>query len=430
MPTLTERFRHGWNAFINNKDPTASPTIYYGGYSYRPDRLRLTRGHERSIVTAIYNRIAEDVAQTDIQHVMTDENGFFLYEMKSGLNNVLTVEANLDQSHRNFIRDIVMNMFDDGVVAAVPVDTKFSPVKGNHYDILTMRTGKITQWYPEHVKVELFNPATMRKQELVLPKRMVAIMENPFYSIMNEPNSVLKRLIRKLNLLDGIDEQSSNGKLDLIIQLPYLIRSEARKKQAELRRADIENQLRGSKYGIAYTDGTEKVVQLNRPVENNLMDQIKFLTETLMSQLGITNEILNGTASAETMANYYARIVEPIVSVICNEFRRKFLTKRARNAGQSIMFFHDPFRLSSPLQMADMADKYVTGEILSPNEIRRRIGYIPSDDPASDELRNRHLNQNFVSLPEEEEPYDLREIGREAVERHFLEENQNGQEEA
>ena len=423
MPTLVERLQHGWNAFINNKDPT-SPTIYYGGYSYRPDRLRLMRGHERSIVNSIYNRIAEDVAQTEIQHVMTDENGFFTEPVKSGLNNVLTVEANIDQTGRNFIQDIVMSMFDEGAVAAVPVDTNFSPKTDNAYDILSMRTGKIKQWYPQHVRVEIYNEKFGRKQELVLPKSMVAIMENPFYSIMNEPNSILQRLIRKLNLLDVIDEQSSSGKLDLIIQLPYTIRSQARKKQAEDRRKDIEEQLMGSKYGIAYTDGTERITQLNRPVENNLMKQIEYLTETLMSQLGITNEILNGTANEATMANYYARIVEPLLSVITNEFKRKFLTKSARSKGQSVMFFRDPFKLVPASQMADVGDKFVTSEILAPNEVRRALGYMPSKDPASDELRNRHLNQP----PEEQIVSNPTELDRTAAQRVLQEENQNEQE--
>ena len=424
MPTLVERLQHGWNAFINNKDPTGS-TIYYGGYSYRPDRVRLTRGHERSIVNSIYNRIAEDVAQTDIKHVKTDETGFYVEDVKSGLNNVLTVEANIDQTGRNFIQDMVMSMMDEGVVAAVPVDTNFSPKTGNTYDILSMRVGKIKQWYPQHVRVEIYNDKLGRKQEVTLPKAMVAIMENPFYSIMNEPNSILQRLIRKLNLLDSIDEQASAGKLDLIIQLPYTIRSEARRKQAENRRKDIEGQLMGSKYGIAYTDGTEKITQLNRPVENNLLKTIEYLTETLMSQLGITNEILNGTATDETMANYQARIIEPYLSVITNEFRRKFLTKTARSKGQSVMFFKDPFRLVSATKMGDIADKFVTSEILSPNEVRRAIGYRPSPDSASDELRNRHLNQPPIDMSD---AADTISRGQEAVARYLQEENQNEQE--
>ena len=387
--------------------------------------MRLTRGHERSIVNSIYNRIAEDVAQTDIKHVKTDETGFYVEDVKSGLNNVLTVEANIDQTGRNFIQDMVMSMMDEGVVAAVPVDTNFSPKTGNTYDILSMRVGKIKQWYPQHVRVEIYNDKLGRKQEVTLPKAMVAIMENPFYSIMNEPNSILQRLIRKLNLLDSIDEQASAGKLDLIIQLPYTIRSEARRKQAENRRKDIEGQLMGSKYGIAYTDGTEKITQLNRPVENNLLKTIEYLTETLMSQLGITNEILNGTATDETMANYQARIIEPYLSVITNEFRRKFLTKTARSKGQSVMFFKDPFRLVSATKMGDIADKFVTSEILSPNEVRRAIGYRPSPDSASDELRNRHLNQPPIDMSD---AADTISRGQEAVARYLQEENQNEQE--
>lgn len=419
MPTFAERLQHGWNAFINNKDPTpVVPTISYGGYSYRPDRPRLTRGNERSIVNAIYNRIATDVSEIGIQHVRTDENGLFMEVVHSGLNNVLTLEANLDQTGRAFIMDIVMSMFDEGVVAAVPIDTSIDPINNNAFDILSMRTGKIKQWYPEAIRVELYNEKMGKKQEVVVPKRMCAIMENPFYSIMNEPNSTLQRLIRKLNLLDAIDEQSGAGKLDLIIQLPYTIRSEARRLQADARRKDIENQLNNSKYGIAYADGTEKIVQLNRPVDNNLMNQIKYLTETLMGQLGITNEILNMTASEQVMANYYARIVEPILATIVNEMKRKFLTKTARTQGQSIMFFREPFKLVPATNLANIADRLTSNEILSPNEIRRLIGYKPSTDPRSDELRNRNISQPMQGemfpegaypeepLPEGEEPQD------------------------
>lgn len=393
MPTFAERLQHGWNAFINNKDPTPQ-TIYYGGYSYRPDRVRLTRGHERSIINSIYNRIAVDVAAISIQHVKVDENDMFVETVHSGLNNCLTIEANIDQSSRSFVRDIVMSMFDEGVVAVVPVDTTIDPTNSNAYDIQTMRVGRVVQWYPTAVRVELYNENTGQKQEVTVPKRMAAIMENPFYSIMNEPNSTLQRLIRKLNLLDAIDEQSGAGKLDLIIQLPYTIRSEARRQQAENRRKDIEKQLTGTKYGIAYTDGTEKVVQLNRPVDNNLMKQIEYLTETLMGQLGITNEILNGTANEATMMNYYARIVEPILAVIVGEMRRTFLSKTARSKGQSIMFFREPFKLVPATNLADIADKFTRNEILAPNEIRRIIGYKPSDDPKADELRNRNINQS------------------------------------
>lgn len=395
MPTFVERLQHGWNAFINNKDPTIAPKEIYVGssYSYRPDRVRLTRGHERSIVNAIYNRIAEDVAAVTLQHVRVDENGRFSDVMKSGLNNILTTEANIDQTGRAFIRDLVMSMFDEGVVACVPVDTNYDPLDTDSYDILSMRTGRIVQWRPKAVTVELYNDRIGRKQTVTLPKKMVAIVENPFYSVMNEPNSTLQRLIRKLNLLDAIDEQSSSGKLDLIVQLPYVIKTEGRRAQAEQRRADIEKQLTGSKYGIAYTDGTEKVIQLNRPVENNLMKQIEYLTETLMSQLGITNEILNGTANESTMMNYQNRDIEPILSAISGEFNRKFLTKTARTKGQTIMFFRDPFKLVPVANLADIADKFTRNAILTSNEVRGIIGFKPSEDPKADELSNKNLKQ-------------------------------------
>lgn len=407
MPTFAERLQHGWNAFINNKDPTeVSPQIYVGSTYYRPDRLRLSRGRERSIVNSIYNRMAEDVASVNIQHVRTDENGRFADVMKSGLNDVLTIEANLDQTGRAFIRDVVMSMFDEGVVACVPVDTTVDPDRNNSYDILTMRTGRITQWRPDYVTVELYNERTGKKQEVTLPKKMVAIVENPFYSIMNEPNSTLQRLIRKLNLLDAIDEQSSSGKLDLIIQLPYVIKTEGRRQQAEQRRSDIEKQLTGSKYGIAYTDGTERIVQLNRPIENNLMKQIEYLTETLMSQLGITNEILNGTANESTMMNYYNRVIEPILSAIAGEFNRKFLTKTARTRGQTIMFFRDPFKLVPVASIADIADKFTRNAILTSNEVRGIIGFKPSEDPKADELSNKNLKEPEEGEMPMDEPMD------------------------
>ena len=407
MPTFAERLQHGWNAFINNKDPTeVSPQIYVGSTYYRPDRLRLSRGRERSIVNSIYNRMAEDVASVNIQHVRTDENGRFADVMKSGLNDVLTTEANLDQTGRAFIRDVVMSMFDEGVVACVPVDTSVDPDRNNSYDILTMRTGRITQWRPDYVTVELYNERTGKKQEVTLPKKMVAIVENPFYSIMNEPNSTLQRLIRKLNLLDAIDEQSSSGKLDLIIQLPYVIKTEGRRQQAEQRRSDIEKQLTGSKYGIAYTDGTERIVQLNRPIENNLMKQIEYLTETLMSQLGITNEILNGTANESTMMNYYNRVIEPILSAIAGEFNRKFLTKTARTRGQTIMFFRDPFKLVPVASIADIADKFTRNAILTSNEVRGIIGFKPSEDPKADELSNKNLKEPEEGEMPMDEPMD------------------------
>lgn len=424
MPTLMERLQRGWNAFINNKDPTYQPGEYFGSvYSYRPDRSRLKRGNERSIINAIFNRIASDAAAIDIRHVKTDENGRFSDMMKSGLNNVLSVEANLDQTGRAFVQDAVMSMFDEGVVACVPVDTSIDPKLSNSYDISTMRTGRITKWMPRHVTVELYNDLTGRKQEVTLPKKIVAIVENPFYSVMNEPNSTLQRLIRKLNLLDAVDEQSSAGKLDLIIQLPYVIKTDARQKQAEERRKAIEMQLAGSKYGIAYIDGTERIVQLNRAVDNNLMNQIQYLTETLMGQLGITNEILNGTANEQTMLNYYNRIVEPILAAFAGEFNRKFITKTARTQGQTIMYFRDPFKLVPVSSIAGIADTFTRNEILSSNEVRGLIGFKPSKDPKADELRNRNLNQasenagaNPMSAPVS------------VADSLFKEQNQNGEE--
>ena len=394
MPTFAERLQHGWNAFINNKDPTIQTELFGPSYYYRPDRHRLNTRNERSMVNNIYNRIASDVATVDIRHVRTDDNGRFSDVIQSGLNNVLTTEANIDQTGRAFVQDIVMSMFDEGVVACVPVDTTIDPINNNSFDISTMRTGRIIQWKPRHVSVELYNDRTGRKEEVLLPKKMVGIVENPFFSIMNEPNSTLQRLIRKLNTLDAIDEQSGAGKLDLIIQLPYVVKTEARRQQAELRRKEIEMQLAGSKYGIAYTDGTERITQLNRSVDNNLMKQIEYLTETLMGQLGITNEILNGTANESTMNNYYNRVIEPILAAITGEFNRKFLTKTARTQGQTIMFFRDPFKLVPVTNIAEIADKLTRNEILSSNEVRGLIGFKPSKDPKADELRNKNLNQS------------------------------------
>ena len=395
MPSFSERLQHAWNAF-NNKDPTVPVTtnIYYGGSSYNQSKRRLSFGNERSIVNSIFNRIAADVASVDFKHVRLDINNRYVTTIEDGLNTCLSVEANADQTGRVFMQDAVMSMFDEGVVALVPIDTTVNPRVTGSYDITSMRTGKITEWMPKHVKVLVYNEQTGKRQEVVLPKKVVSIVENPFYSIMNEPNSTLQRLIRKLNLLDAIDEQSSSGKLDLIIQLPYVIKTEARQKQAEQRRKDIEMQLAGSKYGIAYTDGTEKITQLNRPVENNLMEQVKFLTETLMSQLGITNEILNGTADEKTMLNYNNRIVSVICTAFAEEMRRKFLTKTARTQGQSILFFQDPFKLVPVSNIADIADKFTRNEILTSNEIRGLIGFKPSDDPEADELRNKNLNKS------------------------------------
>lgn len=386
------RLKHAWNAFFS-RDPTASYQDVGIGYSYRPDRPRLTRGNERSIVTSVYNRIALDVASITIQHVRLDENNRFLSVIDSGLNNCLTLEANIDQTGRAFIQDVVMSMFDEGCVAIVPVDTDKDPEKTGSYDINTMRTGKILEWHPRHVKVRVYNDQTGRKEDIMLPKDVVAIIENPLYAVMNEPNSTLQRLIRKLNLLDVVDEQSSSGKLDLIIQLPYIVKSETRRQQAEQRRRDIESQLSGSKYGIAYTDGTERITQLNRPVENNLMKQIEYLTNLLYSQLGITQSILDGTADDKTMLNYQNRSLEPIISAIVDEMKRKFLTKTARSQLQSILFFRDPFKLVPVSDLAEIADKFTRNEIMTSNEIRQIVGMKPSSDPKADELRNKNLSE-------------------------------------
>ena len=386
------RIQHAWNAFLS-RDPTDGYWSYGAGSAYRPDRPRFSRGNEKSIVTAVYNRIALDVSAIDIKHVRVDENGRYEETIDSTLNNCLTLEANIDQTGRSFIQDIVMSMLDEGCVAIVPIDTDVDPKLTESYRILTMRTGKIVEWYPEHVRVSVYNDRTGKRQEITVPKSTVSIVENPLYSVMNEPNSTLQRLIRKLNLLDYIDEQSGSGKLDLIIQLPYIIKTPARKDQAEARRADIERQLSGSKYGIAYTDGTERITQLNRPVENNLLKQIEYLTSMLYSQLGITQSILDGSADEKSMLNYHNRTIEPILSAITDEMKRKFLSKTARTQGQSIEFFRDPFRLVPVNDIAEIADKFTRNEIMSSNEIRQIIGMKPSKDPAADELRNKNLNQ-------------------------------------
>lgn len=391
--SLGSRLKHAWNAFMNR-----APTInYYGGNSYRPSQRRFGRGVDRSIVTSIFNRIAMDAAAVKIRHVRLDENERFVDEIPSGLNECLSLEASIDQSGRSFIQDAVMSMLDEGCVALVPIDTDDEPTITAAYDILTIRTGRIMDWFPQHVQVNVYNDRTGEREDLIMPKREVAILENPFYAVMNEPNSTLQRLVRKLNLLDAVDEQSSSGKLDLIIQLPYVIKSEARRKQAEQRRKDIEDQLAGSKYGIAYTDGTERVVQLNRPVENNLMSQIEYLTSMLFSQLGITQSILDGSADDKTMLNYYSRTIEPILSVITDELKRKFLTRTARSQGQSIEFFRDPFKLVPVNDIAEIADKFTRNEIMTSNEIRQTVGMKPSNDPKADELRNSNL-----SAPKEE----------------------------
>lgn len=405
--SLLSRAKRAWNVFLN-RDPT--PNRSYSGISsyYRPDRIRLSRGNDRTIVTSVYNRIAMDVAAIDIFHVRLDENNRYVETVDSGLNNCLSLEANIDQTGRAFIQDVVMSMFDEGSVAIVPVDTIGNPNLTESYKIETLRVGKITQWFPRSIKVELYNDRSGKKEEITVLKKNVAIVENPLYSVINEPNSTMQRLLRKLNLLDVIDEQNSSGKLDLIIQLPYIIKTEARRAQAEQRRKDIEDQLAGSKYGIAYTDGTEHITQLNRPVENRLMSQIEYLTSMLYSQLGITQGVLDGSADEKTMLNYYNRTIEPILSAITGEMKRKFLTKTARSQRQSVMFFRDPFKLVPVSEIAEIADKMTRNEIMSSNEIRQIIGMKPSDDPAADELRNKNLNvsneeEKNLELQEEEE---------------------------
>ena len=390
---LTDRLAHAWSALT--RAPTEMPRYDIGmAYSYRPDRRRLTRGNERTIVTSIYNRIAMDVAAVDIKHVRLDDNDRFLNEIYSGLDNILQLDANLDQTGRAFIQDVVMSMFDEGVVALMPTETSIAPNETGSFDILSMRTAKIITWFPKHVRLRFYNEDTGRQQEIIMHKRNVAIIENPFYAVMNEPNSTLQRLIRKLNLLDYVDEQSSAGKLDLIIQLPYVVKTDTRQKQ----RKDIEMQLTGSKYGIAYTDATEKITQLNRPVENNLLKQIEGLTSTLYGQLGITEEVLKGTADEKTMLNYYNSTIEPILSAITLELKRKFLTKTARTQGQSIEFYQDPFRLVPVNNIADIADKFTRNEVMTSNEIRQVIGIKPSDDPKADMLINSNLNQSPEQL--------------------------------
>lgn len=391
--TLRSRFKNAWNIFMN-RDPSREFKDYGVSSYYRPDRPRFTRGNEKSIVTSVYNRIALDVSSVAVRHVRLDENGRYLEDIDSGLNSCLSLEANLDQTGRAFMQDVVMSMFDEGCVAMVPVDTDIDPEDNSSFKILSMRTGKILEWKPQHVRVRVYNERTGIQQEIVVPKSTVAIIENPLYAVINEPNSTMQRLIRKLNLLDVVDEQSSSGKLDLIIQLPYVIKTEARRQQAENRRKDIENQLAGSKYGIAYTDGTERITQLNRSVENNLLKQIEYLTEMVYSQLGITTSVLDGTADEKTMLNYTNRTIEPIISAIVDEMKRKFLTKTARSQLQSIMFFRDPFKLVPVNDLAEMADKFTRNEILSSNEIRQIIGMKPSKDPRADELRNSNINQS------------------------------------
>lgn len=409
------RLKHAWNVFtgniqINYRDLGMS-------YSYRADRPRMSRGNERSIVTSVYNRIALDVAALNVQHVRLDKNGRFISVIDDGLNNCLTLEANVDQTARSFIQDVVISMFDEGSVAIVPVDTTTDPNVSGSYDIQSLRVGQILDWYPQYIRARVYNEQTGRKEDIVVPKSAVAIVENPLYAVINEPNSTMQRLIRKLNLLDVIDEQSGSGKLDLIIQLPYVIKTEARRQQAENRRKDIENQLSGSKYGIAYTDGTEHITQLNRSVNNNLMSQIEYLTSMLYSQLGITQSILDGTADEKTMLNYNNRTIEPIISAIVDEMKRKFLTKTARSQRQSISFFRDPFKLVPVNDIAEIADKFTRNEIMTSNEIRQIIGMKPSNDPKADELRNKNLNslseENQSLILDEEDAYSEEQMTQE-----------------
>lgn len=395
------RLKHAWNAFTGNIQMNYRDLGM--SYPYRADRPRMSRGNERSIVTSVYNRIALDVAALNVQHVRLDKNGRFLSVIDDGLNNCLTLEANVDQTARSFIQDVVISMFDEGSVAIVPVDTTTDPNVSGSYDIQSLRVGQILDWYPQYIRTRVYNEQTGRKEDIVVPKSAVAIIENPLYAVINEPNSTMQRLIRKLNLLDVIDEQSGSGKLDLIIQLPYVIKTEARRQQAENRRKDIESQLSGSKYGIAYTDGTEHITQLNRSVNNNLMSQIEYLTSMLYSQLGITQSILDGTADEKTMLNYNNRTIEPIISAIVDEMKRKFLTKTARSQRQSISFFRDPFKLVPVNEIAEIADKFTRNEIMTSNEIRQVVGMKPSDDPRADELRNKNLSEPSGSDQQSEE---------------------------
>lgn len=413
MPSFGKRLQHAWNAFRNNRDPTEvgiRPITLGYASGNRPDRPRMTRGNERSIITAIYNRIAVDTAAVNIRHVRLDDNERYIETIQSGLNNCLTLDANMDQTGRAFIQDAVMSMFDEGCVAIVPTDTDYNPQITGGYDILSLRTGKITQWFPENVKVLIFNEQKGYKEEIIVPKKMTAIVENPFYAVMNEPSSTLQRLIRKLNLKDQIDEMSGGDKLDMIIQLPYTIKTESRQIEADKRRKKIAEQLRDSNgLGIAYTDATEKIVQLNRPIENNLLEQIRDLTNQLYGQLGLTEEIINGTADEKTMLNYYNRTIEPILAALCDEMQRKFLTKTARTQKQAILYFQDHFKLVPVNNIADIADKFTRNEILTANEIRSILGIRPSDDPKADELRNSNMPIQDQEMAAEE-PVDPEEV--------------------
>lgn len=399
--SFIERTKHAWNAFMN-RDPTENDRRYFGEPSsyIRPDRVRLRPGTEQTIISSIYNRIAIDVSQTNIVHARMDPDGRYLETINSGINRCLTFEANIDQSGKAFIMDAVMSICDEGCVAIVPVDTVGDPLLSDSYDIRTMRVGKITQWYPSRVKLSLYNDKTGQKEEITLPKKMCAIVENPLYAVMNEPNSTMRRLQYKLAMLDAVDEQSSSGKLDMIIQLPYSLKGELRKQQAELRRKEMEEQLAGSKYGIGYIDGTEHITQLNRPVENNLMNQIEYLTNMLYSQLGMTKGVFDGTASADEMNNYYARTVEPFVSAIADAMNRRFLTRTAITQGQKIYYYRDPFKFVTADKLSEMGERFTRNEIMTTNEVRQIIGMKTSDDPRADELRNKNLY-----APEEDPAY-------------------------
>lgn len=418
---LSDRLKRGWNAFVNNKDPTIQYQEVGTGYYRRPDRSTIVRRNERSIITTLFNRISMDASSVNIMHCRLDDNGRFLEQIDSGLNTCLNLAANIDQTGRAFIQDAVMSMLDEGSVALVPVDTDRNPNVTNSYDILSMRTGKIIEWYPAHVKINIYNDRTGRREDIVLPKDSVAIVENPLYSVINEPNSTVQRLMRKLALLDVTDEHTASGKLDLIIQLPYVIKTPARRQQAEERRQDIENQLAGSKYGIAYTDGTERITQLNRSLDNNLLKQIEYLTNLAYSQIGVTQAIMDGSADDKTMLNYYSRIIEPIVAALVDGMKRTFLTQTARSQRQTIMYFRDPFKLVPVNDIAEIADKLTRNEILTSNEIRQLIGFKPSDDPKADRLVNSNISQL-------NETNDSQTVGSKAVERILQkeEENQNG----
>lgn len=400
--TFGSRIKHAFNAFMN-RDPTPDYRNIGPGHSVRPDRPRFTRGNERTIVTSIYNRIAIDVASINISHCRIDDDNRFVGAISSSLNNCLNLEANIDQTGRAFMQDIVMSMLDEGSVAIVPVETTFDPKKTGSYDIMSMRTGKILEWYPNHVKVRVYNDRTGEREELLLRKEQVAIVENPLYAVINEHNSTMQRLMRKLSLLDSMDERTSTGKLDMIIQLPYVIKSEARRKEADRRRTELETQMSGSTYGIGYIDGTERIVQLNRPLDNNLLKQVEYLTTQLYSQLGITQAILDGTANEQELLNYHSRTIEPIISAIVDEMKRKFLTKTARSQKQTIMFFKDPFKLVPLNTLANVAGVFTMNEIITANEVRQIIGMKPSDDPKADQLVNSNINQTGM-MPMEPEP--------------------------